>query len=95
MACPSIVVGIFAWEILVKPLHHFSALSGGIALGAMMIPLTARTTEEMIRTVPNSLREAALALGYTNWPDLAVHTSRGPRCPASSPAFRCVGARSR
>ncbi|HVA58533.1 MAG: phosphate ABC transporter permease PstA [Gemmatimonadaceae bacterium] len=64
---PSIVVGIFAWEILVKPLHHFSALSGGIALGAMMIPLTARTTEEMIRTVPNSLREAALALGYTNW----------------------------
>ena len=64
---PSIVIGIFAWEMLVKPVHHFSALSGGIALGAMMIPLTARTTEEMIRTVPNSLREAALALGYARW----------------------------
>ncbi|MDE3150851.1 MAG: phosphate ABC transporter permease PstA [Gemmatimonadota bacterium] len=64
---PSIVIGIFAWEMLVKPVHHFSALSGGIALGVMMIPLTARTTEEMIRTVPTSLREAALALGYTNW----------------------------
>ncbi|MHB1864313.1 MAG: phosphate ABC transporter permease PstA [Gemmatimonadaceae bacterium] len=64
---PSIVVGIFAWQILVRPMHHFSALAGGIALGSMMIPLTARTTEEMIRTVPNSLREAALALGYPNW----------------------------
>lgn len=64
---PSIVIGIFAWEILVKPMHHFSALAGGIALGAMMVPLTARTTEEMIHTVPNSLREAALALGYTKW----------------------------
>jgi len=64
---PSIVVGIFAWSLLVKPMGHFSAWAGGIALGSMMIPLTARTTEEMIRTVPNSLREAALALGYANW----------------------------
>ena len=64
---PSIVVGIFAWQLLVRPVGHFSALSGGVALGAMMIPLVTRATEEMIRTVPNSLREAALALGYTRW----------------------------
>jgi phosphate transport system permease protein len=64
---PSIVVGIFAWEFLVKPIGHFSALAGGIALGTMMIPLVTRTTEEMLKVVPNSLREAALALGYQRW----------------------------
>ena len=64
---PSIVLGIFAWQFLVRPLGHFSALSGGVALGAMMIPLVTRATEEMIRLVPTSLNEAALALGYTRW----------------------------
>src|SRR5687768_6947734 len=64
---PSIVMGIFAWEFLVRPIGHFSALAGGVALGAMMIPLVTRTTEEMIATVPNTLREAALALGYQKW----------------------------
>lgn len=64
---PSIVIGIFAWEFLVKPVGHFSALAGGVALGAMMIPLLTRTTEEMLLTVPISLREAALALGYPKW----------------------------
>ncbi len=64
---PSIVMGIFAWEFLVRPIGHFSALAGGVALGAMMIPLVTRTTEEMIGTVPNTLREAALALGYQRW----------------------------
>jgi phosphate transport system permease protein len=64
---PSIVMGIFAWQFLVRPVGHFSALSGGVALGAMMIPMVARTTEEMVRTVPVTLREAALALGYPRW----------------------------
>ncbi|HEX6315796.1 MAG TPA: phosphate ABC transporter permease PstA [Gemmatimonadaceae bacterium] len=64
---PSIVMGIFAWHFLVRPVGHFSALSGGVALGAMMIPLVTRATEEMVRTVPVSLREAALALGYPRW----------------------------
>jgi phosphate transport system permease protein len=64
---PSIVMGIFAWEFLVRPFGGFSALAGGVALGAMMIPLVTRTTEEMIRLVPTSLKEAALALGYTRW----------------------------
>lgn len=64
---PSIVIGIFAWEFLVRPIGHFSALAGGVALGSMMIPLVTRTTEEMLGVVPTSLREAALALGYPKW----------------------------
>jgi phosphate transport system permease protein len=64
---PSIVMGIFAWQFLVRPMGHFSALAGGIALGVMMIPMVTRTTEEMVRLVPVSLREAALALGYSRW----------------------------
>jgi len=64
---PSIVMGIFAWAFLVRPVHHFSAWAGGVALAAMMIPMVARTTEEIVRTVPVSLREAALALGYARW----------------------------
>ena len=64
---PSIVLGIFAWQLLVRPFRHFSALAGGIALAGMMIPLVTRATEEMIRLVPVSLREAALALGYPRW----------------------------
>ena len=64
---PSIVLGIFAWEVLVRPVGHFSAVAGGLALGAMMIPLVTRTTDEMVRLVPRALREAALALGYARW----------------------------
>lgn len=64
---PSIVLGIFAWQMLVRPFGRFSAIAGGVALGAMMIPFVTRTTEEMVRTVPASLREAALALGYPRW----------------------------
>jgi phosphate transport system permease protein len=64
---PSIVLGIFAWQMLVRPFKHYSALAGGMALAAMMIPLVTRATEEMIRLVPVSMREAALALGYTKW----------------------------
>jgi len=64
---PSIVVGIFAWTWLVRPMGHFSALAGGVALAVLMIPMIARTTEEMVRLVPHSLREAALALGYPRW----------------------------
>lgn len=62
---PSIVVGIFAWQFLVRPIGHFSALAGGVALAAMLVPMVTRTTEEMVRLVPTALREAALALGYS------------------------------
>jgi phosphate transport system permease protein len=64
---PSIVLGVFAWELLVRPAGHFSALSGGMALGMLMIPLVTRATEEMVRLVPTSLREAALAVGFSEW----------------------------
>jgi phosphate transport system permease protein len=62
---PSIVVGIVAYALVVEPMKHFSALAGGAALGIMMIPIAVRTTEEFLRAVPNSMREAAMALGAT------------------------------
>jgi phosphate transport system permease protein len=64
---PSIVIGILAWTWMVKPVGRFSALAGSVALAVLMIPMIARTTEEMVRLVPHSLREAALALGYPRW----------------------------
>ena len=64
---PSIVIGIFAYELFVLPMKSFSALSGAFALGFMMIPTVARTTEEMVRRVPHTYREAALALGITRY----------------------------
>ncbi len=64
---PSIVIGVFAWTWLVRPMHHFSGLAGSVALAVLMVPMIARTTEEMVRLVPHSLREAALALGYARW----------------------------
>ncbi len=60
---PSIVMGIFAYAIVVMPQHHFSTLAGGLALGVMMIPIAVRSTEEFLRAVPHSLREAAAAVG--------------------------------
>ena len=62
---PSIVIGIFAYGLVVLPVHRFSALAGGFALAIMMIPIVTRTTEELLRLVPPSLREGALALGAT------------------------------
>jgi phosphate transport system permease protein len=64
---PSIIVGVFVYTLIVLPQKHFSALAGGVALALIMIPIVARTTEEMIRLVPTSLREGALALGAPQW----------------------------
>jgi phosphate transport system permease protein len=64
---PSIVVGVFAWTLIVAPSHHYSAIAGSAALAILMIPMVMRTTEELLKLVPNSLREAALALGYARW----------------------------
>jgi phosphate transport system permease protein len=69
---PSIVMGMFAYIIIVVPMGHFSTLAGGIALGVMMIPITVRSTEEFLRSVPNTLREGALALGATKWKAVAT-----------------------
>ena len=62
---PSIVVGIFAYGLVVLPVKRFSAIAGGIALGLLMLPVVVRTTEELLRLVPAGLREGALALGAT------------------------------
>jgi len=64
---PSIVTGVFVYAVVVLRMRHFSAHAGGIALALIMIPIVARTTEEMIRLVPHSLREGALALGAPQW----------------------------
>ncbi len=64
---PSIVMGLAIYSLVVVPQKHFSAFSGGVALGIMMIPTVCRTTEEMLLMVPHAVREAALGLGVPNW----------------------------
>ena len=64
---PSIVIGLFAYALVVIPLKHFSALSGSVALAVIMIPIVLRNTEEFLRLVPGTIREAALALGVPRW----------------------------
>lgn len=68
---PSIVIGIFAWAVVVRPMHSYSAFAGGLALSLMMIPITARSTEQFLSDVPRSLREGSLALGATKWRTIA------------------------
>jgi phosphate transport system permease protein len=69
---PSIVIGIFAYSLVVLPFKHFSALAGAFALGMMMIPITLRSTEEFLKSVPRMLREAAMALGASKWKTIAT-----------------------
>src|SRR5882672_2286458 len=64
---PSIVIGIFAYSLVVLPFKHFSAYAGAFALGMMMIPITLRSTEEFLKSVPRMLREGAMALGASKW----------------------------
>jgi phosphate transport system permease protein len=64
---PSIVMGIFAYTMVVLPMRHFSALAGGLALGIMLIPIAVRSTEEFLKLVPLAVRESALALGIPQW----------------------------
>ena len=64
---PSIIVGVFVYTVLVLTMKRFSALAGGVALAVLMLPTVARTTEEMLRMVPDALREASLALGIPRW----------------------------
>lgn len=64
---PSIVTGIFAYQIVVRPMGHFSAWAGGFALATMMVPVVTRSTEVLVKMVPRSLREAGLALGLPYW----------------------------
>ncbi len=72
VSAPSIVIGIFVYAILVKPFHGFSAVAGSVALAIIMLPVVVRTSEEMLKLVPDSTREAALALGAPHW-KVTVH----------------------
>jgi phosphate transport system permease protein len=67
MGMPSIIVGVFAYAVLVRTLGRFSGYAGAFALFILMLPIIIRTTEDMLRLVPNTLREAALALGFPRW----------------------------
>ena len=69
---PSIVIGIFAYALVVMPMHHFSTLAGGMALGIMVIPTVIRNTESFLRDVPRSLREGSFALGANKWRMIAT-----------------------
>jgi phosphate transport system permease protein len=79
---PSIVIGIFAYGLAVLPVHRFSALAGGLALGFMMTPIITRTTEELLNLVPSTLREGALALGATR-----ARAAFGVMVPAALPGI--------
>jgi phosphate transport system permease protein len=76
---PSIVIGVVVYEMLVVPMHGFSAIAGGVALALIMIPTIVRTTEEMMRMVPHTLYEAALALGAPDWRATTHVLIRGAR----------------
>lgn len=67
LSAPSIIIGLFIYELVVIRMRHFSGLAGALALAIILLPVVIRTTEEMLRLVPNSLREAALALGAPRW----------------------------
>ncbi|HNT28064.1 MAG TPA: phosphate ABC transporter permease PstA [bacterium] len=67
MGVPSIIVGLFVYTLLVLPFKHFSAYAGAVALAIIMLPVVARTTEDMLNLVPNALRESALAIGMPRW----------------------------
>ncbi|HYA38436.1 MAG TPA: phosphate ABC transporter permease PstA [Candidatus Methylomirabilis sp.] len=67
LSAPSIIVGLFVYELVVLRMGHFSGLAGAVALAIIMLPVVIRTTEEMLRLVPDTLREAALALGAPRW----------------------------
>jgi phosphate transport system permease protein len=69
---PSIVIGIFAYALIVMPMHHFSTLAGGFALGIMVIPTVLRNTESFLSEVPSSLREGAFAMGANKWKMVAT-----------------------
>ena len=79
LSAPSIVIGIFIWELVVFQQGHFSGWAGSLALSLLVIPVVVRTTENMLRLVPNSLREAAFALGTPKWKLVSMVTLRAAK----------------
>ena len=79
LSAPSIIIGVFIYEIVVIRMGHFSGLAGGLALGLIVIPVVLRTTEDMLRLVPDTLREAAAALGAPRWKVITLVVYRAAR----------------
>ncbi len=84
MGVPSIIVGVFAFAIMVKPVSHYSGFAGSIALAFIMLPVMARTTEDILNLVPNELRESGLAMGAPRW-KVTLGVVFGRRVAGSSP----------
>jgi phosphate transport system permease protein len=79
LSAPSIILGVFVFEIVVVPMGHFSAWAGGIALALIVLPVVVRTTEDMMRLVPDEMREAAAALGAPRWKVISQVVYRAAR----------------
>jgi phosphate transport system permease protein len=79
LSAPSIIIGVFVYEVVVISMGHFSAWAGGIALALIMLPVVVRTTEDMLRLVPDSMREAAAALGAPQWKVVTMVVYRAAR----------------
>lgn len=79
LSAPSIIIGVFIYEMVVVRMGHFSGLAGGLALGLIVIPVVLRTTEDMLRLVPDTLREAAAALGAPRWKVITLVVYRAAR----------------
>ena len=79
LSAPSIIIGLFIYEVMVRPMGHFSAWAGSMALGVLVIPVVLRTTEDMLNLVPSTLREAASALGSPKWKMIVSVTYRAAR----------------
>ena len=79
LSAPSIIIGVFVFELIVVNMGHFSAWAGAIALALIMLPVVVRTTEDMLRLVPNTLREAAAALGAPQWKIVTMIVYRAAR----------------
>ncbi len=79
LSAPSIAIGMFIYEIMVAPVHHFSAWAGSMALAVIVVPVVVRTTEDMLNLVPNHLRESAFALGTPKWKSILSVTYRAAR----------------
>ena len=92
---PSIVIGIFAYALVVMPMHHFSTLAGGFALGIMVIPTVIRNTESFLRDVPRALREGSFALGANKWQDDRDRGAAGRFARHPDRRFAGAGARGR
>jgi phosphate transport system permease protein len=79
LSAPSIIIGVFIYEVMVVRMGHFSAWAGGVALSLIMLPVVVRTTEDMLRLVPDSMREAAAALGAPQWKVITMVVYRAAR----------------